>query len=115
MATDSTIESRPRVSIEHITIDEKGNARIAGHRIKVMHLVEIQRAHGYSAEQLQAEAYPHLSLAQVYAGLAYYHDHRPEIDEQIRASDAFADEMQARMEPENREIIEKLRARAKRQ
>ena len=112
MPTNTTAEL-PRVSVEHIAIDERGFARLAGHRIKVMHLVEVQRAHGYSAEQLQSEAYPHLSLAQIYAALAYYYDHRTEIDEQIRVSDAFADEMRAKMEPANREIIERLRARAK--
>jgi uncharacterized protein (DUF433 family) len=112
MSGDTT-STLPRVSVEHIVVDEKGYARIAGHRIKVMHLVQAQRALDYSAEQLQREAYPHLSLAQIYAALAFYHDHQAEIDEQIRASDAFADEMRAKMEPDNREIIDKLRARAK--
>ena len=38
--------------------------------------------------------YPHLSLAQIYAALSYYHDHQDEFDrkvqEQLRAVDALA-------------------------
>ena len=39
--------------------------------------------------------YPSITLADVYAALAYYHDHREEIRSQIRADEAFVQEMQA--------------------
>jgi len=39
--------------------------------------------------------YPSITLADVYAALAYYHDCRQEIRQQIREDEAFAREIQA--------------------
>jgi hypothetical protein len=39
-------------------------------------------AFGWDAEQIRAQ-YPHLSLAQIHAALAYYYDHQPELDARI--------------------------------
>jgi uncharacterized protein (DUF433 family) len=93
-------ESLPRVSTEHIAIDERGQAKLAGHRIKVKHIVALKQAHGYTAEQLQSEAYPHLGLNQIYAALSYYHDHQAEIDRQIRDDD---EEHQRQLETQRRD------------
>jgi ribonuclease HII len=38
-----------------------------------------------------------LALADVYSALAYYHEHRAEIDEGIRDSDRLAEAMRKRM------------------
>ncbi len=71
------------VSTEHI---EKtpgtcgGRARIAGHRIRVMDIVAQHDHWKFSPEQIVAEVYPTITLADVYAALAYYHDHRDEIE-----------------------------------
>ena len=35
--------------------------------------------HGWSAEQI-SEQYPHLHLAEIHSALAYFHDHREEIE-----------------------------------
>jgi uncharacterized protein (DUF433 family) len=67
----------------HISLDGRGTAYIAGTQTKVMTVVQNKRAARNTPEQLQA-AMPHLTLAQVYAALAYYHDHKAEIDHQIR-------------------------------
>src|SRR5215212_1610207 len=70
------------VSKEHI---EKtpgtcgGRARVAGHRIRVMDIVAQHDHWKLSPEQIVAEVYPSITLADVYAALAYYHDHREEI------------------------------------
>ena len=66
----------------HITIDQDGVARIDDTRMKVVHLIKEKIARKASVEQLH-EAYSHLSLAQIYAALAYYHDHQVELDAQI--------------------------------
>ena len=42
-------------------------------------------AHGSSPEEMHFQ-YPHLSLSQIYAALAYYHDHQMEMDAQIERS-----------------------------
>lgn len=114
MATDLTaILALPRVSVEHIAVDEKGVARLAGHRIKVKHLVEVMRAQGYTAEQIQSEAYPHLSLAQIYAGLAYYYDHQQQIDQQIQEDCEFAEHERKKQESDPRycELTAKIKQR----
>lgn len=75
------------VSTEHI---EKtpgtcgGRARIAGHRIRVMDIVAAHNGWGFSPERI-AEEYPGITLADVYAALAYYHDHRDEIEADFEA------------------------------
>jgi uncharacterized protein (DUF433 family) len=33
------------------------------------------------------EAYPHVTLAQVYGALSYYHDHRAAVDADVRDQD----------------------------
>src|SRR5213592_2985288 len=65
-----------------ITIDERGEVRIDGSRIKVKHLVLESRANGWGPRELQ-EQFPSLSLAQIHAAFAYYHAHQSEMDAQI--------------------------------
>lgn len=96
------------ISVEHISLDEKGIARLAGTRIKVQHLVEARQSGIDTPEKLQ-EAYPHLNLAQIHAALAYYYDHRSAVDEQIAASRKLADDL--RTHSANPEIVKKLKER----
>ena len=78
----------------HIEVDDTGVARIAGTRLKVIHLVMDQIAHGSTPEQMAAQ-FPPLTLAQVYAALTYYHDHKTELDSQIQRSGRQADGLRA--------------------
>mgnify|MGYP001340842208 CR=1 FL=1 len=64
-----------------------GKPRIAGSRIRVQDIVVWHERMGMSADEIVSR-YPQLTLAGVYAGLAYYHDHRTEIDAQMDAGDA---------------------------
>ena len=82
----------------HIEVDDNRVARIAGTRVKVVHLVMEKMANGWGPEELQ-QNFPHLSLAAVYAAFAYYHDHKSECDEQIAASVKFAEQMRTQSEP----------------
>src|SRR6478736_2945377 len=75
----------------HIVVDEKGIARIQGSKIKVMNLVAEMQCNGFTAEQLH-QGYPHLQLSHIYAALAYYLDHREQIDAQIEESARLHDE-----------------------
>ena len=95
------------VSVEHIALDERGVARIAGSRVKVIHLVMHKTANGWTVEQLQAQ-FPHLTPAQVHAALAYYYDHQAELDAQIQAS-IREDEEAARLAGET-PVVQRLRA-----
>jgi uncharacterized protein (DUF433 family) len=64
-----------------------GKPRIAGHRITVQDIAVWHERLGLSADEI-ATAYG-LSLADVYAALAYYYDHREEMDQAIRADEEF--------------------------
>ena len=113
MATD-TRHGFPPVSIEHIELNEKGVAKLVGHRIKVEHIVALKICQGMSADQIQADAYPHLSLSQIHAALAYYYDHREEVDRQMKEGQEFADrERQKQLnDPAYRLLVAKVKARA---
>jgi uncharacterized protein (DUF433 family) len=62
-----------------------GAPRIAGTRIRVSQLVLLVES-GSSPDQIIA-SFPQLTLADVYAALTYYHDHRALVDAEIRAGD----------------------------
>lgn len=84
----------PVVSLDYIEVDDRGVAKLVGSRIKVMHLVSLQKGEGYSAEEL-CEQFPEIEPAKIYAALAYYHAHKAEVDAQIEKSHRYADEMRA--------------------
>lgn len=92
---------------QHIEIDPViagGKPHIAGHRITVQNIVIWHERIGLSADEIAAEY--NLTLSEVYAALTYYYDHRAEIDESIRADEAFVEELR-RMTPSK--LPEKLR------
>jgi uncharacterized protein (DUF433 family) len=60
-----------------------GRVRIDGTRITVNQIVGLYKQ-GYSAE-LIADEYPHLTMAQVYAALTYYHANQEEIEADLEA------------------------------
>lgn len=64
-----------------------GKPVVAGTRIRVQDIVAWTEL-GRSPDDI-VNAYPHISLADVHAALAYYHDHRVEIDRQIGEDDEF--------------------------
>ena len=72
-----------------------GRPRIAGHRIRVEDIVIWQERMGLSPDEIVSQ-YPAITLADVYAALAYYHDHFEEIRRQIEESEAFARDMEAK-------------------
>ena len=75
---------------QHIEITPgvvNGKPRIAGHRITVQDIVIWHERIGRSADEIANEY--DLSLADIYAALAYYYDHRDEIDKAIKDSGAF--------------------------
>jgi uncharacterized protein (DUF433 family) len=97
----------------HISVDEKGVARIAATRMKVVHLVKDQMAHGSSPEELR-QAFPSLTLSQIYAALTYYHDHKSLLDAQIEQSSREADALHvhAGQQPSREELLDRMRRQA---
>ena len=82
---------------EHIEITPDvcgGKPRIAGHRIKVQDIVIWHERMGMSPDEIVFQ-YSSITLSDIYAALAYYHDHFEEIRQQIQNDEALAREMQA--------------------
>jgi uncharacterized protein (DUF433 family) len=71
-----------------------GKPRIAGHRITVQNIAVWHERLGRSVDEIATEY--DLSLADVYAALAYYFDHREEIDQQIKEDEAFVEDLRRR-------------------
>lgn len=69
-----------------------GRPRIAGHRIRVMDLVVLHEELGLSPDEI-LNLHPSLSLADVHAALAYYFDHREEIQQDLTGDRQLAEEM----------------------
>jgi len=69
-----------------------GRARIAGTGITVQRIVGWYKL-GLLPEEI-ADRIGHISLAQVHAALAYYHANRAEIDSEIDAEEAEADQLE---------------------
>jgi uncharacterized protein (DUF433 family) len=84
------------IAIEtHIWLDENRVAWIDDTNIKVIEVAIDKIAHGSSPEEIHFQ-YPHLSLAQVHAALAYYYDHQSELDAEIEQRWRAADELAAK-------------------
>jgi uncharacterized protein (DUF433 family) len=90
------------VEYAHITVGPDNVPMLAGTRIKVIEIVLDHLAHGSDAPELHRE-FPHLSLGQIHSALAYYYDHRDEMDAEIarriERSDKFRGKFQATLEP----------------
>jgi uncharacterized protein (DUF433 family) len=85
-----------------------GEPHILGHRIKVRHVAVWHEEMGMSPAEIAA-TYPTITLAQVHAALAYYYDHRDEIQAAIAEEDRFVEELKAKSGPSL--VQEKLRQR----
>lgn len=83
-----------------------GRPHILGHRIKVKHVAVWHDRLGMSPAEIVAE-YPTVTLPQVLAALAYYRDHRDEIEAEIAEEDAMFEELKARQPS----ILEAIRQR----
>ncbi len=83
---------------EHIQITPDtcgGKLRIAGHRIRVQDIVIWHEQMGMSPYEI-IEHHPSITLSDVYAALAYYHDHVEEISQQMEESEAFIQDIKSK-------------------
>jgi uncharacterized protein (DUF433 family) len=69
-----------------------GRIRIAGTRMTV-HDIATWYQRGLTPEDI-ADQYPHITVAQVYAALTYYHANRDEIDRELEAETSDASQLQ---------------------
>ena len=76
----------------HIVLDE-GCPRIQGSRMKVIQLATAHVHHGWSVAELIWQ-FPGHSLSEIHSALAYYFDHKQELDRQAEADDAWIEQLQ---------------------
>ena len=91
---------------EHIALDDKGVPVILGANTKVVELVDEMYAYGWSPAEMFFQ-HPHLSLGQIHSALAYYWDHRAEIDADLERRFQEAEELRQSAGPSP--VAEKLR------
>ena len=89
------------VELSHVLIDGQGRAWIDNTNVKVVEVVRDHLAYGWSADEIHWQ-HPHLNLAQIYAALAYYHDHRASMDAEIQSSLESAHEASRRLRTPDR-------------
>ena len=92
----------------HIVKDVGKPARLERHpRTRVAMIVMDYQGRGWSAEEI-ARQYAYLTLAEVHAALAYYHDHPGEINQELEAESAEVERLR-RTTPEP-PLLKRLRA-----
>jgi uncharacterized protein (DUF433 family) len=100
----------PAIAHAHIRFDDRGLAWIDHTTTKVIEVALDQIVHGWSAEEIHFQ-HPHLSLGQIHAALAYYHDHKAEFDAEIQRSLERVDQL--RVKAGESPIRKRLRAMSK--
>ena len=68
-----------------------GKACIAGHRVRVLDVVVWHEHQGMTPDEIVSQ-FPTITLADVHAALANYFDHPEEIQQEMQAERAFAEE-----------------------
>lgn len=85
------------VTMQHIDISPDiagGKPRITGHRITVQNIAIWHERMGLTADEIASSH--GVSLADIYAALTYYYDHRQEIDQAILADESYIAELRSR-------------------
>ena len=93
---------------EHIAINEDQVPMIAGTTTKVIELILDHLAYGWSPEELHFQ-HSYLTMGQIHAALAYYWDHKSEIDPDIERRLQLVDQTQQAIQPPL--LIEQLKAK----
>lgn len=95
----------------HISIDEKGTARIGHTRYKVMHLAAEHYHYGWSAEELLRQ-HPDLRPEEVYAALTYFYDHHDSFVRQMKADAAYVNSQRTSQSLSRSELLARYKGPA---
>ena len=91
---------------KHIELNEENVPIIAGTTMKVVELVTSHIVYGWSPEELHFQ-YPHVALSKIYSALAYYWDHKEEIEADMQRRLEFGERMRQEAAPSP--VVVKLR------
>ena len=92
----------------HVVVREDGVPIIEGTTVKVVELVLETMAYGWSPEELHFQ-HPHISLGQIHSALAYYWDHKDDLDQDIAGRLDQADRTRERIGQSP--LVDKLKAK----
>jgi uncharacterized protein (DUF433 family) len=98
------------VTYPHLVKDAKKGMMVEGTRYRVRHLVVEHLEYGWSAEELQRN-HAELPMSAIYLALAYYYDHKDEVDREIGRLRVDLDRQRAQAGPSLRAKLAK-RSRA---
>jgi uncharacterized protein (DUF433 family) len=96
-----TLQIQPQTA--PITIDEDGAARVGGTRV-LLETVIYAFLDGDTPEQI-VESYDAITLANVYGVIAYYLNHREEVDDYLRQVEEDSERIRRKIEAENPEMF----------
>ncbi|MBW3597223.1 MAG: DUF433 domain-containing protein [Planctomycetes bacterium] len=71
------------VSYPHVELTDEGVPIVSGTQTKVIEVALDRLAHHWDADEIHRQ-HPHLTLGQIHSALAYYYDHRDELDRAIQ-------------------------------
>ena len=96
-----------------LTVTENGTIRITGSRV-TLEAIAGQYEQGSTAEQIQ-ESFPSLRLADIYAVISYYLNHRDQVDQYLHQQETKAQALRDSIEadPVYRSKLTELRERIK--
>ena len=83
---------------EHIILTDDHVPMIAGTTMKVEELVLDDIGYGWSPEELRFQ-HAYLTMGQMHSALAYYWDHKAEMDEDIERGLRYVDELRKTIKP----------------
>ena len=100
----------PNVDISNLLVrTPQGSWRIAGTRISLDSVV-YSFCEGATPEEI-CQDFPGLSLAQVYATIAYYLNNREQVDSYLQDVQQSAEDLQQELETRHRDFLRDLRQR----
>ena len=87
----------PKLAFEYIVKEPEycsGKAAIGATRVRVYNVVFLHKE-GKTIDEIRVN-YPDLTFAQIYAALAYYHDHKDEIEAELAEDEGWEEEHERR-------------------
>jgi len=109
LAREEAVMPSVETRYEHIILKDSVPV-ISGTRMKVVLLVEHMLGSGWSPEETHAE-FPFLTMGQIHSALAYYWDHKEELDREIERRLQNYERMHAEQEQKPFPLRDRLRAR----
>lgn len=82
------------VAVGEVQIDDRGVAFVGRTRMKVSQIVTERHTWGLTAEEI-AENHDTITLSEVFTALAYYADHRQQVDAELAEAEAFVEQLRA--------------------